>query len=234
MASLWLSSFSSAFTYVTCAPLDCSVSRVRGALLSCLFAFNYVYRFCALPWSRATAACVCRLALARLALTRDILGRLLGGKATIADALHRLVAVWVGFTTKSVQSATASGTAFSTTFMDVRAMRGAVWNPAQFACRTGNLAYTHCSLCCRHACVFSRSSSSSSSSSRARFYTDVEAAMGREPRRTTPCKRPGVYLSRVRGLHRAALALFERLKVSVVSADWDMSTFDPPYRQWPL
>ena len=64
-------------------------------LLGCLFCFS----FCALPWSLATAARVCRLALARLVLTRGILGRILGGKAIMADALHWVVAVWAGSTT---------------------------------------------------------------------------------------------------------------------------------------
>ena len=61
------------------------------------------------------------------------------------DALHWVVAAWLGFTTDSVKSTTA----FSATFVAVRALRGAVLNKTQFACCTGYRAYPHYSLCAR-------------------------------------------------------------------------------------
>ena len=74
----------------------------------------------------------------------------------MADARHWVVAVRIGLTTESVQSTTA----FSATFVAVRALGGAGWNQTQFACCTGHRAYPLCSLCARGVC--SRSSNNSS------------------------------------------------------------------------
>ena len=74
----------------------------------------------------------------------------------MADALHWVVAVRIGFTTESVPSTTA----FSATFVAVRALGGAGWNQTQFACCTGHRAYSLCSLCAWGVC--SRSSNNSS------------------------------------------------------------------------
>ena len=74
----------------------------------------------------------------------------------MADALHWVVAVRIGFTTESVQSTTA----FSATFVVVRALGAAGLNQTQFACCTGHRAYSLCSLCARGVC--SRSSNNSS------------------------------------------------------------------------
>ena len=80
----------------------------------------------------------------------------------MADALHWVVAVRTGFTTESVQSTTA----FSATFVAVRALGGAGWNQPQFACCTGHRSYSICLLCAPLAHnkqgVCSRSSSNSS------------------------------------------------------------------------
>ena len=67
----------------------------------------------------------------------------------MADALHWVVAVRVGFTTESVQSITA----FSATSVAVRALGVEGWNQTEFACCTGHRAYHLCSLCARGACV---------------------------------------------------------------------------------
>ena len=74
----------------------------------------------------------------------------------MADALHRVVAVRIGFTTEPVQSTTA----FSATFVAVRTLGGAGWNQTQFACCTGHRAYPPCSLCARGVCSCSSNNSS--------------------------------------------------------------------------
>ena len=66
----------------------------------------------------------------------------------MAEALHWVVAVWVGFTADSVESTTA----FSVTVVAVRALWGAVWNRTQFACRV--LKTT--GRCALGVCVYSR------------------------------------------------------------------------------
>ena len=65
----------------------------------------------------------------------------------MAEALHWVVAVWVGFTADSVKSTTA----FSATFVAVRALWGAVWNQTQFACHV--LVPT--ARCALGVCVYS-------------------------------------------------------------------------------
>ena len=76
---------------------------------------------------------------------------ILGGKAIMTDALHWVAAIWAGFATKPVKSATA----FSTTFVAVRALWSAVWDQAQFARRTGHRAYIHyCTRCTVRVRVF--------------------------------------------------------------------------------
>ena len=136
-----------------------------------------------LPWSRATVARAIHLALARLVRTRDILGRFFGGKAIMADALHWVVAIWVGFATKPVKSATA----FSRAFVAVRVLWSSVWDQAQFARHT-RASFLYPLLAVLYACVCSFlqqrqqgcDTSLRGSNSRARFCTDVEAGMGRE------------------------------------------------------
>ena len=78
----------------------------------------------------------------------------------MADAVHWVVAVRIGFTTESVRSTTA----FSAIIVAVRALGDSGWNQTQFACCTGHRAYPLCSLCAR--IVSSRSSNNSSNSSR--------------------------------------------------------------------
>ena len=75
----------------------------------------------------------------------------------MADALHWVVAVRVGFTTESVQLTTV----FSATFVAVRALGGEGWNPTQFSCCTGHRAYPLCSLCARGACVLTATTAQS-------------------------------------------------------------------------
>lgn len=64
------------------------------------------------------SASVCRRAFARLVLTRDILGELLGRTAIALNRLHGVVAVCVGFTPKTVTSVTG----FSTPFVAVKTL----------------------------------------------------------------------------------------------------------------
>ena len=110
------------------------------------------------PHRIINTARVRRLALSRLGLDRLALAlrRSLSGKAIMADALHWVVAVRIGFTTESVQSTTE----FSATFVAVRVLGGAGWNQTQFPCCTGHRACPLCSLCARGVC--SRSSNNSS------------------------------------------------------------------------
>ena len=74
----------------------------------------------------------------------------------MADALHWVVAVQIGFTAESVQSTTA----FSATFVAVTALGSACWNQTQFVCGTGHRAYSLCSLCATGLCCRSSSNSS--------------------------------------------------------------------------
>ena len=64
--------------------------------------------------------------------------------------------VRVGFTTVSVQSATA----FSATFVAVRALRGGGWNQAQFACCIRHRSYRHYSWRDRGECVLAATAAS--------------------------------------------------------------------------
>ena len=107
----------------------------------------------------------------------------LAGKAIMTDALHWVVAIWVGFATKSVKSATA----ISTTF--VAALRCGVRSGIKHSspAAQGIVPISTTVLVVLYACVCSLSQQRQQgcaiflrgSSSRGRFCSDVEAGMGR-------------------------------------------------------
>ena len=77
-------------------------------------------------------------------------------------------------------------TAFSTTFVAVRALWSAIWDQAQFPRRKGHPIHYYCTRCSVRVRVFFSQNrqqgcdiSLGGSSSRVRFSIDVEAGMGR-------------------------------------------------------
>ena len=155
-----------------------------------------------------------RAAVARLVLTRDILGRFHGGKAITTDTVQWVVAIWVGFATKPVGHRI---------FHDIRGRQGAVEcglgssrvHPPHRASCLYPLLY---SLYCTREYVLSRSSGSKG----VIFLSEGRAAergfvlMWRQEWAVVNKAYNALY--RAQGLYKAVAAL---MRVPAVPGDFD-------------
>ena len=131
----------------------------------------------------------------------------------MTDALHWVAAIWAGFATKPVKSATA----FSTTFVAVRALWSAVWDQAQFARRTGHRAYIQCCTRCTVRVFFLAAAAAG-----VRYFSEGAAAergyvrMWRQEMAVV--KKAYNALYKAQGLFKAVAAL---MRVPAVPVDFD-------------